>query len=180
MTAPAFRIELSHLHWLNADDPSSDLCAHGGLRVSHGERVYVDEPEAGHAVSTGALHLLRSVERDHCPEDVSCDQLVPCCGHFMVYDADRREVRNVGCPNGISWVVRHRPDGRVALHFPQHEELVLPLAEWREAVIGFSRAVREFYFGAEPKQPAIESDDEWYPHFIAEWERRHARALGAV
>jgi hypothetical protein len=173
-------IEVSSLHWLSADDPSVDLCAHGGLRVSRGDVVYVDEPEAGHAVSTGALHLLRTLERDHLPQDPLLDHLVPCCGHSMFYDAERDEVFNIGCPSGVNWWVRHLPDNRVALQFSGHPELVLDLGEWRDAIIAFSVSVREFYFAAGPKQPASTEDAEWHTYFVKEWERRHALALTAV
>jgi hypothetical protein len=53
------------LHWLCATDAGvHDLCAHGGVRVSLDGELLVDDPNA-YAVSTGGLHLLRTVEADH-------------------------------------------------------------------------------------------------------------------
>lgn len=134
-------------------------------------------PQAPYAVSTAALHLLSTIERDHVSPDPRADHLVPCCGHFMEIDAATDEVLNLGCPNGVDWSVRHPRVDQVALSFVGGEELSVHLREWRDAVVAFSSAVRAFYFGEAPKRPGDDYEAAWHARFLAEWERRHQQAL---
>src|SRR5947207_12205789 len=91
------------LRWLTTELPQSDLCAHASLQIRLGERVILDSKPKRYTVSTGALHLLRTLFKDHSAERPIADHLIPCCGHFMVLNQDRDEVSNIGCPNGLNW-----------------------------------------------------------------------------
>jgi hypothetical protein len=167
-------IEPIGLHWLMKDDPEIDLCAHGGVRVTLGARVLCDSKEDAFAVSTGALHLLRTLNDDYllAANQGLGDQLIPCCGHFMVVDSASGKVVNCGCPAGLGWEVRHGHDRSVHLKFDSGDEISVPLADWRRAVFEFSEAVRAFYFLGPEKRPCDE-DVEWHAAFMNEWLTRH-------
>ena len=170
------RIIPLNLHWLNDGVPSeTDLCAHAGVRIERDGAALLVSKETGLAVSTGALHLLRTLERDHTPELPIAEHLIPCCGHIMYIDNVSGELVNVGCSSGLDWWVRHSGDS-VELEFPQDCRLVIPRREWREAVVAFSAAVADFYARSPAKLPEPELDEPWFNAFWEEWSRRRTVA----
>lgn len=171
------RLDVVDLHWLEGTDPSSDLCAHGGIRLVADGRVVLESPDRGLAVSAGAVHLLRTLERDHTPSSPVGQALIPCCAFTMVYDHDRREVRDYGCPDGFDFWIRHQPDGQVLISADGVAPVAAALGTWRAAVSTFSSVVRAFYFAGGPKTFDRKIDGEWYSHFLREWEQRHQHAL---
>jgi hypothetical protein len=169
-------IEPVGLRWLYNEEPT-DLCAHGGFRVLlDGEVVFEQGTEDdGLTLSTGALHLLRTIERDYEPGSEVSGQLVPCCGHWMVFDQDLNEVVNSPCPNGIDWTVLHVGNS-VKIRMSDKAPLVVDKEEWKRAVHDFSAQVRAFYFADPPRVADDAMDTEWHPHFLDEWNRRHEAA----
>ena len=165
-------IEPVGLHWLFDSEPGSDLCAHGGLRVTRSGGVLVDTGPRDYALSTAALQLLRTLERDHARDASFSNPLVPHCGHFMGMDA-QGSVIVLNCDRGVDWAVT-RDGGDVLLSFAGHADIRVAFTEWRNAVVTFSRAVRAF-FAQSPKN--VGADDlEWFAAFTAEWAERHAAA----
>lgn len=168
----AVSLEVADLHWLPGGDPDHDLCAHGRLVVRVGSAVLVDQADL--AVSTGALHLLRSLTEDHTPSAPLAEHLVPHCGHVMHLDASGR-LTNLGCGIGVDWWVRQEP-GSVRLLFADGTEVVVTDVHWRRAVVGVADAVAAFYRASPPRRPCTEEDAAWYAVFRHEWERRRADA----
>lgn len=165
-------IEPVGLHWLYNEEPT-DLCAHGGIQVLLDGRIVFEQgtTDDGLTLSTGALHLLRTVERDYEPGPDVSGQLVPCCGNWMVFDEDLHEVVNSPCPNGINGTVRHNGDS-VEVRLSDNPSFVVTDLEWARAVHEFSAKVRAFYF-AIPRDASDAMDAEWHPQFVDEWDRRH-------
>lgn len=170
-------IEPVGLHWLYDEEPT-DLCAHGGIRVSLDGNVVFEQgtQDDGFTLSTGALHLLRAIERDYEPGSASSGQLLPCCGNWMVFDPDLGEVVNSNCPNGIEWTIRHL-NGSVEVSTSDTDSFVVDQTSWKRAVSEFSARVRAFYFADPPRVVSDETDADWYWQFVEEWSRRHAGAL---
>lgn len=164
-------IEPVGLHWLYNAEPT-DLCAHGGVRVTLGDKVIFEAgcTDDGYTLSTAALHLLRTIDRDYLPGEAPSAQLFPCCGNMMVLDQGLAEVVNLPCPNGIDWTIRHRGQS-VQVDISEQVRLDVEEAEWKIAVRTFSEQVRAFYF-AVPREVSDGEDAKWHPHFVAEWDAR--------
>lgn len=165
-------IEPVGLHWLYNEE-STDLCAHGGVRVLLDGGVVLEcgTSDDGFTLSTAALHLLRTIDRNYKPDSDVSGQLIPCCGHWMFFDQDLNEVVNSPCPNGVEGSILHAGDS-VTVSLADNPPFVVTGDEWKRAVHEFSAQVRDFHF-AVPRDASNQMDAEWYPHFTAEWLRRH-------
>ena len=162
-------IHAADLHWIT-DDSSVDLCAHGTVRLLYRGHELISVPNL--TLSTGALHLLRTVDIEHTGTEPVGSHLIPCCGHAMA--VDRGSVVNLGCPNGLNWWVRHVA-GDVEIDLNGKIVRVTRQA-YAKAVLSFSQTVRSFYRTSGPKRPNDE-DLEWWPTFQLEWDRREAEAM---
>jgi hypothetical protein len=163
------------LHWLANTLASRDLCAHAGLTVERDGVRLLDATDEELAVSTTAVHLLRTLRTEHVPERPIAEQLAPHCGHWMFVDAATGAVVNGGCPHGVNWWVR-RTAGIVRLEFPDGVVAELPHDEWCRAVVAFADAVDHLYATSDPKEFADGDDAEWFPAFRDEWRARRAAA----
>lgn len=162
------------MHWLPEVPPSSDLCAHASVRVELGGVVLLDSGAETFAVSTAAVHLLRTLGDEHTAERPLVDHLLPHCGHFMHYDDTTGELRNMGCAAGMNWWVHH--DGQtVMLDLRDVAPVRVSRGDWAQAVADFADAVDGFYAAAAPKEPLDEYESQWYHALRGEWRRRRAR-----
>jgi hypothetical protein len=177
--AREFRLEFSDLHWLEGQPEERDLCAHGAALVQIGTQQLVT-PDTGNGwtLSAAALYLMRTLYRDHRPENQVGDHLVPCCG-FNMWPDDNGELIILGCPSGIDWHVTHTA-GQVILTAPDGESISLSAVQWRAAVLRVADQVRSFYRTSLPKQlPDDELDRRGYELFWSEWERLRTAAQQA-
>ena len=162
-----FKIEAGNFSWINGpDDDPDDLCLHGHAAALIGsERVEYDC-----TVSAAALGLLKSLTEDHIAGEG--EQLLPCCGFFLVADEACRNVTIVGCDNGEDWSVLHKGE-HVRLILPNGHEEIVPLADYREEVFRFADRVEAYYRACTPKNlPDDEFDRRGYEAFWNEWHRR--------
>ncbi|MDE7477213.1 MAG: hypothetical protein K2M91_04555 [Lachnospiraceae bacterium] len=162
-----FKIDGDHFAWINgeADDPK-DLCLHGDVTAVIGDECFTDEC----TVSATALYLLKTLTEDHVIwED---NQMMPCCGHFIIPNDDLSEVTIVGCPNGIDWSVIHE-GASVKLITESGKETVVPVKDYAKKVFRFADKVEAYYQLCSPK---IISENEFYQNgytaFWNEWHRR--------
>lgn len=162
----SFCIDATDLHWLEGCE-KTDLCLHGNARAVIGERTLEYEECT---VSSTALYLLKSLTEDHIINQDN--QMLPCCGHFMIPADDGENVIVCGCPNGIDWTVRHTGDG-VELILEDGYSVTVPRSDYRREVLAFVRKIEDFYNTAEPR--AL-SGEQWerdvYGLFWKEWHRR--------
>ncbi|HEU4401822.1 MAG TPA: hypothetical protein VFT43_06925 [Candidatus Polarisedimenticolia bacterium] len=173
--ATVLSIRPHNLHWLAGTPAQKDLCAHGGLLLTHEGQVLIDDADKNWALSAAALMLLRTLTSDHTPQSRVGDQLFPCCGHAMFVQPGRDEVWIPGCANGRDWQVLHG-EGKVSLVFEGGRQVSVSQAEWRAAVLEFSEAVEGFYAGNARKQPFDAYDAAGFEAFRAEWARRRDAA----
>ncbi|MBB4636858.1 hypothetical protein [Longimicrobium terrae] len=166
------RIQPVRLHWL-VDDSPGDLCAHAGVVVTVDGEPFITSAEKDLAVSTGALHLLRTLADDHTPQTPRAEHLIPHCGHFMAVDDESGAVVNVGCLSGANWWVRHEGGG-VVLTREDGAEARVSEREWARAVAEFADAVDAFYATSPARQPADEHEAEWFPAMRHEWRQRRS------
>jgi len=172
------RIQPTGLHWLQ--DSPSDLCAHGGVVVTVDGQPFVTPAESDYAVSTGALHLLRTLSDNHTPQTPRAEHLIPHCGHFMYMDDESGEVVNLGCPVGVNWWVRHGKAG-VVLTREDGAEARVSAHEWARAVAEFADAVDVFFAASPARVLAGEHEAEWFGAMRREWrQRRSAIIVGSA
>ena len=172
-------IEPRKMHWIcNAVDDEKDLCAHGAIYFEVNNHTLVDETDGEFTVSAGALFLLRTLEKDYIKEDMSYNEIFPCCGFSMIDDEHSDNVLILGCPFGIDFDVLHRHN-KVIIIFKDKKYRVSE-KEWRNAILRFSDMVKAYYNICSPKIVGTDkSDIAGYELFLAEWDRRvkAARAM---
>lgn len=168
-----FNIDVDDFSWITgtADDPD-DLCLHGHVTVQIGESVN----EYDGTVSATALYLLKTLTEDKVMEKYDI-QMVPCCGHFLIANADLSEVTISGCDDGLDWSVIHG-NGGVKLLLPSGEEQWVSPDDYRAEVIRFADKIESYYKSCSPKNlPNDEFTRNGYTAFWNEWHRRYAEAV---
>ena len=163
----SFRIEAEDFHWIDGskDDPE-DLCLHGHAVVHIADAVL----EYDAAVSSTALYLLKSLSEEHrIGQD---NQMLPCCGHFLIADEELRHVVISGCPYGIDWNIRHIGDD-VEIELEDGTKDRIPMEEYRAEVFRFADAVEAFYRSCTPK--ALPDDPFRKNGYTAFWKEWHNR-----
>ena len=164
-----FSIQYEDFGWINgtADDPE-DLCLHGMVSVRMGAERFAYPCSA----SAAALRMLKTLTEDHEVASGGGEQMLPCCGHFMLANEEMDTVSIIGCDNGIDWTVRHE-DGGIRLITATGRQVVIDPTLYCSDVLEFSDAVEEFYESSSPKiLPENEIDREGYQAFWNEWHRR--------
>ena len=159
-----FTIDATDLHWLEGIE-DTDLCLHGLGIATIGERTV----QYDCTVSATGLYLLKSLTEDHILyED---NQMLPCCGHFLIPDEKRENVYISGCPNGEDWTIRHVA-GAVELILPDGYCVTVPMADYRREVLAFVQKIQNFYDTHPRTLPKDEWDRNAYLTFWKEWHRR--------
>lgn len=162
-----FKIDAENLCWIDgrADDPE-DLCLHGHAAAYIGGQKL----ERDACVSSSALYLLKSLSEDHIID--KSNQMLPCCGFFMIADEGLENVDICGCPYGIDWSVIH-DGGNVKLILDDGTEEVLSIADYQKEVFAFADKIEAFYNSCSPKiMPKDEFGRNGYIAFWNEWHRR--------
>ena len=166
------RIAAYGLRWLEPES-EYDLCAHGRAEVRLDDELFIATSDGELALSTAALHLLRTVASTHTADSPVAEHLIPCCGHFMYLDDMGRAV-NLGCPYGVNWWVRH-DDGIVVLNREDGVERRVGSEAWARAVGAFSDQIRAFYQASPPREFSGEDDALWYRAVQEEWNALRAK-----
>lgn len=161
-----FKIDVTDFTWINGpeDDPK-DLCLHGKVTAHIGDEVMEDQG----TVSASALYLLRSLSEDH--QTGQENQMIPCCGHFMVASEDLSAVWISGCPNGTDWKVE-QVSGGVKITTESGKETFVPMDAYRAEVFRFADKVESYYAACGPKEPYDDFQQKGYTAFWNEWHRR--------
>lgn len=164
-----FSIDAYGFHWIDgsADDPN-DLCLHGHAVAQIGDAVL----ECDCTVSATALRLLKTLTEDHVFRGDD-EQMLPCCGHFLMANDDLTEVTYIGgCASGIDWSVLHR-DGMIQLVLEDGYTETVDPDMYREAVYRFADKIEACYRACMPKiLPEDEFERSGYIAFWNEWSRR--------
>lgn len=164
MNNSQFLIDILDYYWINGekDDPT-DLCLHGDVNVKIGEEVVADSYSC--AVSSTALYLLKSLEEDHVIGK-EANQMLPCCGFFIIPNDNEETVEITGCAYGIDWSVLHT-NAYVKLVTERGTEVEIELNTYREIVFGFADKIEQYYRGC--KEKVLPTDDFAYNGYIKFW-----------
>lgn len=164
-----FHIDATNLHWMEGCE-KSDQCLHGDGFAVIGDRT-LEHNEC--TVSATALYLLKSLTGDHII--FQDNQMLPCCGHFLVPADDGENVSVCGCTSGEDWTIRHVAGG-VELILEDGYAVTVPMDEYRREVLAFVQKIEDFY-NAHPRElPKDPWDLETWPLFWKEWHRRKEQA----
>ncbi len=166
-----FSIDAGGFGWImGTPDEPGDRCLHGHAAA----RIGAETLEYDCTVSAAALYLLKTLTEDHVMgED---NQLLPCCGFFLVADRDCENVSIIGCDSGADWSVYHEGD-IVRLVTPSGAETRVPIADYAREVCRFADEVAAFYARCTPKtEPEDDFDRRGWLAFRREWRRRRSEA----
>lgn len=169
-----FEIELIDIHWLEDTPEEIDLCAHGQVKIKIGNEIIVDKREKGDhwTLSAMAIHLLRTVERNHTPQELVEEHLIPCCGHHIDHLKNEPDVHIQGCFTGVNYWVNHK-DGIVELTTESGTTIEFALEDYKDEIKKFVDKVEEFYKQSKPKKlPDEKYDRIGYRMLWKEWKRR--------
>ena len=155
-----FFISAYDLHWMENTNETEDLCLHGHVIVKIGDESF----EYNATVSSTALYLLKSLKEEHIINQQN--QMLPCCGFFMIPNKDLSKVDILGCPNGIDWSVRHEND-KIILITESGAITEIPQTQYRETVFAFADQIEAFYKSSSPK--VLPNDDFERNGYIAFW-----------
>jgi hypothetical protein len=170
MDSSKFVIDIVDLYWVNGEkDNPEDLCLHGKVNVKIGNEVIADHYPC--TVSSTALYLLKSIKEDHIIGKGS-NQMLPCCGHFIIPNDYDDTVEICGCPNGIDWSILHS-DEFVKLVTEKSHEVSINLENYTKIVFNFVDKIEEFYKMSKSKNvPTDDFDRNGYIKFWNEWNNR--------
>lgn len=170
-----FSITATDIAWINGSkDNPEDLCLHGHAvaRISNAVLEY------DATISATALYLLKSITENHII--YQDNQMLPCCGFFIIANDDLSSVSICGCPNGIDWSVKH--DGNnVILELEDGTTERVSLDDYTAEVFRFADIVESYYLASTPKiLPKDWFDRDGYTAFWNEWHRRRGKRSGSV
>ena len=163
-----FKIHIDDLFWINGtkDDPK-DMCLHGRMWVVIGGRMVELDGEV--TVSASALYFLKTLTEDHILNEDN--QMLPCCGHYLVPLEDGKNVTIGGCPLGVDWTVLH--EGKmVVVILEDGTRTSIPLELYKNEVFRFADEVEAFYRACSPKILHNDYERENWRLFWDEWHRR--------
>ena len=158
-----FSIKVDNLHWLDKVKENEDLCLHGYATVTIGKEIF----EYNATVSSTALYLLKSLKKDHLISE-SSNQMLPCCGHFIIPDDTLSSVEIIGCNNGIDWTVRHE-NNNIVLITKDGNKTEIAFDLYQKTVFGFADEIEAFYKNSKEKSFANKFEKDGYTAFWKEW-----------
>ena len=165
-----FSIEINSKYWINGtDDDPNDLCPHGDVKAYIGEEVF----EYSCTISAMALRLLKTLSEDHIVLDpYNGQQMLPCCGHFIIPNDNLDEVYITGCAYGINWNVFNE-EGKVRIVTKSGKETIVEKAEYKREVRRVVDEIEDYYMQCKPKViPSEIFERNGYSAFWNEWHRR--------
>ena len=159
-------LNLSDLYWLGDidEEQQQDLCLHGHVLLKLDDDIISDE---GCCVSAAALRFMRSVFYNHFMR--SEQQILPCCGHFMISSDDNQSVEIYGCSTGTDFDVIHEGEN-IVIKTVDSKIYYCSFYEYRDFTLTFADKV-ESYFLDSPKRivPDEEPDKRGFSAFKNEW-----------
>jgi hypothetical protein len=125
-----------------------------------------------------ALHLLRTLERDHTEDSRVAPCLIPSEGHHIDHTENDPVVYiETAYPmsTGCNWWVTHF-NGIVTLQTETGQSVTIPFNDYKTEVIRFVTKVEDFYTRSNPKNlPDSKYDREAYLKFWNEWHSRRQK-----
>lgn len=163
-----FKIEIISKDWINeqGDDPE-DLCLHGDVKAYIGDEVF----ECSCTISAMALRLLKTLTEEHTIPNAE-QQMLPCCGFFMIPNENLDSVIITGCAYGIDWNVYHE-NGRIKIVTESGKVTVVDKLDYEKEVHRISDEIEMYYKRCKSK--VLPTDTFCRNGYIAYWNEWHRR-----
>ena len=163
----SFLIDATDLYWIDGSkDNPEDLCLHGHAVVHIANKVF----EYDATVSSTALYLLKSLSEEHLIGQEN--QMLPCCGHFLIANEELDNVVILGCPNGIDWAIKHNND-TIDIELEDGTIDRIAFDKYKAEVFRFADKIEAFYNACTPK--VIPNDTFLKNGYVAFWNEWHSR-----
>lgn len=167
-----FEIKILRLHWVKDDDldDPDDLCIHGEVFLRIGNQILSDQKSGSWSIGATGLFLMRTLDVNYNPGDFN-NQLLPCCGHFMIPDkTGENYVAIQGCNTGIEWSIKH-DNNSVKWVSESNEVGTISKPQYQSMILRLIEEIEMFYSTSEPKNiPNEHFDQEAWRQFNAEWD----------
>ena len=162
-----FKIDADNFEWIDGEkDNTEDYCLHGDAVALIGDERF----EYHCTVSATALYLLKTLTENHIIDEDN--QMLPCCGFYIIPNDTLSNVTIGGCNDGIDWTVLHQGDS-VLLITESGKETLIPLREYEQEVFRFADKVEAYYKSCSAKElPEEGFDRDGYIAFWNEWKQR--------
>ena len=162
-----FTVDILSMHWIdNSEDDPDDICLHGAVQVTIGDQ----QIESPCTISAMALRMLKSLSEDHLIPNNN-EQMLPCCGHFIIPNDTLDNVEIMGCTNGIDWIVE-RVENDIRVTTEDGAVTLLEFDAYQTEVFRVADQVEAFYHKCSPKATGDKFECDAYIAFWNEWHRR--------
>ncbi len=157
------------LHFIGdtVEEQNYDCCIHGKVVFKIGSVVLSDGSEEW-CISASAYQFLHTLFKDHYLNSPNDNQLIPCCGHFLIPSEDGTTVTVSGCPNGIDFTILKKDD-TITICTKDEQTYTVPFDEYASAVIAYAKQIENFYKQNPPRRFQNKFDKNGFSAFCNEW-----------
>ena len=130
------------LHFLG-DTPKDrvhDYCVHGKV-VFKIDACNLSNEDSDWCVSASAYRFLRSIFDNHFTG--ADEQMIPCCGHFLIPSQNKTCVTIIGCPNGIDFDIIHE-DNNIIIRTQDGTTYTVTFNDYKAAVLSYANQIQDF------------------------------------
>ncbi len=155
------------LHFMGESEQDSlyDVCVHGKVFLKIGDEILSDG-QIEWCVSASAYHFLRTLFQDRLLDTEN--QIIPCCGHFLMPSEDKTTITIIGCPNGIDFSVSHENEN-IIIRTRDNKTFTVCFEEYAYAVLTYAKQIDDFYKQNPPRRFQDEFDKNGFSAFCNEW-----------
>ncbi|MBQ8308762.1 MAG: hypothetical protein IJX96_02910 [Clostridia bacterium] len=149
----------------NEEDKTYDFCIHGKV-VLKIDGVVLSDGNTEWCVSASAYHFLRTLFQDRLID--AENQIIPCCGEFLIPSEDQTTVTIIGCPNGIDFSVSREKEN-IIIRMRDNKTFTVRFDEYASAVIAYAKQIEDFYRQNPPRRFQDKFDKNGFSAFCNEW-----------
>lgn len=163
-----FKIDILSKYWINGDDDDpNDVCLHGDVKAYIGDEVF----ECSCTISAMGLRLLKTLTEDHVIPNNE-EQMMPCCGHFIIPNEELDNVIITGCAYGVDWKAYHE-SGNIKIVTESGRETYIDKPDYQKEVFRICDEIEMYFKQCAPKiVPEDIFEKNGYIAFWNEWHRR--------
>ena len=154
-----------HFRGETQKDQVYDYCVHGKV-VFKIDGCNLSNDDSDWCVSASAYRFLRSLFENHFLG--AEEQMIPCCGHFLIPSQDKTSVIISGCPNGIDFDIIHE-DKNIIIRTQDGSTYTVTFEDYKASVLSYAKQIEEFYHQNPPRQFEDQFDQDGFSAFCNEW-----------
>ncbi|MBQ7335390.1 MAG: hypothetical protein IJW92_02820 [Clostridia bacterium] len=158
---------VTDLHFVGNDLKTQvyDYCVHGKV-ICKIDGCNLSNDDSDWCVSASAYRFLHSLFENHFLG--AEEQMIPCCGHFLIPSDDKTSVTIIGCPNGIDFDIIHE-DNNIIIRTQDGITYTVTFEDYKIAVLSYAKQIEDFYHQNPPRQFEDKIDQDGFSAFCNEW-----------